>query len=188
MSTDRWVAIDFETATREPTSACALGAAIIEDGAVVETLSWVIRPPFNEYEYRNTLVHGMSAEDTELAPEFDEVWWEVRQALEGSRLLAHNAAFDMRVLRSLLETRDIAAPNYEYACTLAIARKALPDLRRHTLDLVCDHCGIALRHHDAASDAEGCARIALTCAETSGASSLSDALKLLGLAPRTLFG
>lgn len=188
MPIDRWVAIDFETATREPTSACALGAAIIEDGVVVETVSWVIRPPFNEYEYRNTMVHGMSAEDTELAPEFDEVWWEVRQVVDGARLLAHNAAFDMRVLRSLLETREISAPNYEYACTLSIARRALPQLRRHTLDIVCDHCGIGLRHHDAASDAEGCARIALACAEASGAADLGEALDRFGLAPRRLFG
>jgi len=187
VTTDRWVAIDFETATREPTSACALGAAVIEDGAVVETISWVIRPPFNEYEYRNTCIHGMGPDDTELAPEFDEVWWEVRQVFEGARLLAHNATFDMRVLRSLVESREIASPDFEYACTLAIARKTLPELPRHTLDIVCDHCGIRLVHHDAASDAEGCARIAVDCVERTGADSISSALEQLGVPVRGLF-
>lgn len=165
-----------------------MGAALIEDGAVVETVSWVIRPPFNEYEYRNTLIHGMGPDDTEIAPEFDEAWWEIRQFIEGARLLAHNAAFDIRVLRSLLDTREIAAPDIQYACTLAMARRALPELRRHTLDLVCDHCGIALRHHDAASDAEGCARIAIACADSIGAATVTEALARMDLEPRPLFG
>lgn len=186
MTVDRWVAIDFETATREPTSACALGAAVVEGGRVVETASWLIRPPFNEYEFWNTNVHGLSAEDTEFAPEFDEVWWEVRQLLEGARLLAHNASFDVRVLRALLESREIPSPSYEYACTVSMARAALKDLPRHTLDVVCDHCGIRLVHHDAASDAEGCARVALACAESVGVTSITEALTFLGVGTRTL--
>ncbi|MDZ4168483.1 MAG: 3'-5' exonuclease [Coriobacteriia bacterium] len=184
--TERWAAIDFETATREPNSACALGVALVEDDRIVETLSWLIRPPFNEYEFWNTNVHGISAEDTEFAPEFDEVWWEVRQVLEGTRLLAHNAPFDMRVLRALFESREIDAPHYEYACTLAIARKVLPELPRHTLDVVCDHCGIRLVHHDAASDAEGCARIAVDCIERTQTDSISSALEQLGVPLRGL--
>ncbi len=83
MTDDRWVAIDFETATREPTSACALGVALIDGLEVVETASWLIRPPFNEYEFWNTHVHGICAQDTELAPDFDELWWEIGPLLRG---------------------------------------------------------------------------------------------------------
>lgn len=186
MSADRWVAIDFETATREPTSACALGLAVIEDDRVVDTASWLIRPPFNEYDFWNTKVHGLGPDDTELAPEFDELWWEIAPLLAGSRLLAHNASFDMRVLRALISTRELTSPRYEYACTLGLSRKALPQLDRHTLDRVCDHCGIALRHHDAASDAEACARVALECARQTGAASVGEALGTLGVSIRTL--
>lgn len=184
--TDRWAAIDFETATREPNSACALGVAIIEEDRIVESVSWLIRPPFNEYEFWNTNVHGISAEDTALAPEFDEVWWEIRQVLEGTRLLAHNASFDMRVLRALFESREIDAPPYEYACTVTMARRALPELPKHTLDTVCDHCGIHLVHHDAASDARGCASVALACARATGEASVGDALAALGIETRAL--
>lgn len=183
---DLWAAIDFETATREATSACALGVALIDGLEVVETASWLIRPPFNEYEYRNTLVHGLTAEDTELAPDFDELWWEIGALLQGRRLLAHSASFDMRVLSALVETRELTAPRYEYACTLSMARKAMPQLPKHTLDSVCDHCGIRLMHHDAASDAEACARVALACAGATNAACVSDALEMLGLATRVL--
>jgi len=183
---DRWVAIDFETATREPTSACALGVALVDGLEIVDTASWLIQPPFNEYEFWNTNVHGISAEDTELAPEFDEVWWEIAPMLQGRRLLAHNASFDMRVLRALLESRELAAPGYEYACTVSVARKAWPHLANHRLDTVCDHCGIGLVHHDAASDAAGCARVAIECARAVGADSIGPALDGLGVAMRRL--
>jgi DNA polymerase-3 subunit epsilon len=183
---DRWVAIDFETATREPTSACALGVAVIDGLEVVVSASWLIRPPFNEYEFWNTNVHGISAEDTELAPDFDELWWEVAALLSGVRLLAHNAGFDMRVLRALIETRELSAPAFEYACTVTVARKAWPHLANHRLDTVCDHCGIGLVHHDAASDALGCAHVAIECARSAGAGSIADALGRLGVETRRL--
>lgn len=178
---DTWVAIDFETATREATSACALGLAIVRDGCIVRTESWLIQPPFNEYEYRNTLIHGMSAEDTELAPDFAEVWWEVAPLLAEGPLLAHNAPFDIRVLRALIASHELVAPSYEYVCTVVLARKAFPELRRHTLDTMCDHCGITLMHHDAASDAAACATLAQSCADAAGAQTIAQAVELLGV-------
>lgn len=186
MPSDRWVAIDFETATREPTSACALGLAVIEDDAVVEAHSWLIRPPFNEYEFWNTKVHGLGPDDTELAPEFDELWWEIAARLRGAKLIAHNAPFDMRVLGALINTRELSSPGYEYACTLRMSRLVLPHLNKHTLDVVCDHCGIGLRHHDAASDAKACAEVALQCARRLGVRTVSEALSELGVSTRTL--
>jgi DNA polymerase-3 subunit epsilon len=186
MSHDRWAAIDFETATREATSACAVGIAFIDGLEVVDTASWLIRPPFNEYEYRNTLIHGLSATDTEYAPEFDELWWEIGPLLSGRRLIAHNAPFDMRVLGALIETRELTAPRYEYACTVNMARRAMPGLVNHKLDTVCDQCGIRLMHHDAASDAEACARVALECAQRAKAASIGEALEKLGVGVKQL--
>jgi DNA polymerase-3 subunit epsilon len=180
-SSDTWVAIDFETATREPTSACALGIAIVRDGHIAERRSWLIQPPFNEYEFRNTLVHGLGSEDTALAPDFREVWFEVQPLLARGRLLAHNASFDIRVLRALIASHELPARAYEYACTVSMARKAFPKLQRHTLDAVCGHCNIALVHHDAASDAEACANVALECATASGSASIAEAVDMLGV-------
>ncbi len=178
---DTWVAIDFETATREANSACALGLAVVSDGRVERTESWLIQPPFNEYEYRNMLVHGITAEDTALAPDFAEVWWEIAPILAQGPLLAHNAPFDIRVLRALIASHELMAPAYEYVCTVSLARRAFPELRRHTLDVMCDHCGIALMHHDAASDAAACANLALSCADAAGAATIAEAVDLLGV-------
>ncbi len=116
----------------------------MRDGRIERTESWLIQPPFNEYEYRNTLIHGITAEDTALAPDFAEVWWEIAPLLAEGPLLAHNAPFDIRVLRALIASHELVAPSYEYVCTVALARRAFPELRRHTLDVMCDHCGITL--------------------------------------------
>ncbi len=178
---DTWVAIDFETATREANSACALGLAIVRDGRIERTESWLIQPPFNEYEYRNMLVHGITPEDTAVAPDFAEVWWEVAPLLAEGPLLAHNAPFDIRVLRALIASHELVAPSYEYVCTVNLARRAFPELRRHTLDAMCDHCGIALMHHDAASDAAACASLALACADAAGVPSIAEAVDALGV-------
>lgn len=183
---DTWVALDFETATREPTSACALGLAIVSGGRVTQRHSWLIQPPFNEYEFWNTRVHGLGPEDTQLAPDFREVWFEVQPLLTHGPLLAHNAAFDIRVLRALIASHELPARAYDYVCTVSMARKAFPGLHKHTLDTVCDHCGIALVHHDAASDAEACANVALECAVAIGAASIAEAVEVLGVRVATV--
>jgi DNA polymerase-3 subunit epsilon len=185
---DTWVAIDFETATREPTSACAVGVVVVADGQVREQASWLVQPPFNEYEFWNSNVHGISAEDTALAPDFREIWFELQPLITRGPLLAHNASFDMRVLRALRESHDLPMPAVSYACTVAMARRAFPELASHRLDVVCDHCGIALVHHDAASDALACASIALACASSVGASSVSEACEVLGVPIKPLLG
>ena len=183
---DTWVAIDFETATREANSACALGLAIVSGGRVTRTESWLIQPPFNEYEYRNTLIHGLNAGDTELAPDFAEVWWELEPLLSAGPLLAHNAAFDIRVLRALIASYELVTPAYEYICTVSLARKAFPQLVNHKLNTVCDHCGITLVHPAAASDAAACATLALECAAAAGVDTIAEAVELLGVRVATL--
>lgn len=178
---DTWVAIDFETATREPTSACAVGIAIVRGGRIAECSSWLVQPPFNEYEFWNTKVHGIGPDDTELAPDFREIWFELQPILASGHLLAHNASFDMRVLRALIDRLELPAPAINYACTVSMARRAFPDLSSHRLDSVCDHCGIGLMHHDAASDAAACAAVALECASAVGAADIAEAIDLLGV-------
>ena len=180
-ASDTWVAIDFETATREPTSVCAVGIAVVSGGRIVDSGAWLVQPPFNEYEFWNTNVHGLGPEDTARAPDFREIWFELQPLLAQGPLLAHNAPFDMRVLRALIESLELPAPAIRYACTVSMARKAFPVLANHKLNTVCDHCGITLMHHDAASDAKACANVALECATACGAASISDAMGVLGV-------
>ena len=63
-----FVAIDFETATRNWDSACSVGLAFVRGQEVVATFHQLIQPPGNRYDQGNIDIHGIYPEDTELAP------------------------------------------------------------------------------------------------------------------------
>jgi DNA polymerase-3 subunit epsilon len=183
----RWTAIDFETATRERASACALGLAVIEGDRIVERRDWLIRPPMNHFETINTRIHGIDAARVAREPLFGDLWPEIEPYLSGAVILAHNAAFDIGVLRASLQRYHLEPPRIAgYQCTVTMSRKVWPDLYNHRLESVCTYCGIDLKHHEAASDALACASIALRCLAESGEPTLDHLATSLGMRPRRL--
>ena len=99
-----FVAIDFETATGRRASVCEAGICAVRDGRIVETRSWLVRPPGNAYSYWNMQIHGIRPADTADSPEFPEIWAEISTYLnECPVLVAHNAAFDMGCIRHSLD-------------------------------------------------------------------------------------
>lgn len=168
------VAIDFETANESRTSACSIGVAWIEDGAVTGVEEHLIRPQEMRFNPFNTAVHGLRAEDVAEAPEFPAVWTRIRDRLEGRLVLAHNASFDLSVLRHTLSAYGILWPSCTYLCTVVLARRAWPGLNGHRLNHLADFLDIALDHHRAGSDAEACGRIALAATAELGLRRLSD--------------
>jgi DNA polymerase-3 subunit epsilon len=180
-----WVAIDFETASRERASACALGLAVIADDHIVETREWLIQPPGNYFEPINTRIHGIHADLVAQEPEFDDLWPTIEPYLRGATLLAHNAAFDISVLRASLDRYEIIPPRFAgYHCTVTMSRAVWPDLANHRLSSVCRHCGIELAHHEAGSDAAACASVALRCRREVGMPTLDDLAVELGMKTR----
>ena len=181
IGSDEWIALDFETATSERFSACSLGLALIERGEVVATHEWLIRPPRNRYDSRNIAVHGIHPSQTEAVGSYRDLYPAIEPFLSDRHLLAHWAAFDVSVLRALHAHYRIPLPPALYACSCRMAQRAFPQLRNHQLPTVCDHCGISLQHHDAASDALACAHVALNCRDAVGAVSIEEALRSLGV-------
>ena len=97
---DNFVAIDFETANREPSSVCSVGIVVVREGKIQNHLYRLIHPTPNYYNYWNTRVHGLTAADTAQAPAFPFVWAEIEPLIGGLPLVAHNAC--------LLYTSDAA--------------------------------------------------------------------------------
>jgi DNA polymerase-3 subunit epsilon len=157
-----WVAIDFETATGDRASACALGVAVVSDGRVVETQRWMIQPPGNIYDPWNTEIHGIAAADTADAPSFGEMWSEIEGFVDGRLMVAHNAGFDLSVLRAASQHADVTPRDTPYACTLVLGRRHWKGLPSYSLPWICDHLGIDLNgHHNPSADATACAEIGL---------------------------
>lgn len=161
-----FAAIDFETATAERSSACSLGVVVVEADDIVDERSWLIQPPGNVYQDFNTRLHGISATDTREAPPFSHVWREAAAHIGDRLLVAHNAAFDMSVLRRSAAYRNYTPPDASFVCTYRLARSRWPDHGSWRLPDVCDALGITgLDHHDALSDARAAARVLSTMCE-----------------------
>lgn len=159
---NNFAAIDFETANGHRGSVCSVGVVVVRDGEVVEKVHELIRPRPNFYTWFTTRVHGMTGADTDLAPEFPEVWRGVAPLIAGLPLVAHNSPFDEGCLRAAMEVHGMGWPGYSFYCTCRAARKAFPHLPNHKLDTVAAWVGFDLRrHHHALADAEACAAIAL---------------------------
>ncbi|RJQ53588.1 MAG: exonuclease [Actinobacteria bacterium] len=181
-----FTAIDFETANERRDSACALGVVTVEGGEIVEERAMLIRPPELRFNRFNVCIHGIRPEHVAHEPEFDGLWQELRPYLEGRLVLAHNARFDMGVLSASLDLYSMEYPDLRYSCTMRLARKVWPSLRRHRLDTVAGHLGIEFKHHDALEDARACSLIALHAAAELGASSFDDLAGRLGLGVQSL--
>ena len=155
----RFVAIDFETADYGRDSACAVGLVRVEDGIITDRVHRLIRPPRSEFVF--TYIHGIRWGDVVTEPPFAEVWRDVAPVLDGADFLAaHNAPFDRGVLGACCMAAGVSSPGLAWRCTVQLARSVL-GIRPANLRHVCDTLGIPLRHHQALSDAEACARIVL---------------------------
>lgn len=160
-----FTAIDFETANAHRSSACAIGLAMVEDGKLRETRHFLIKPTPNYFNAINTSIHGIDANTVVNAHNFEELWEELRPFLENRVIVAHNAAFDISVLRYSLDAYGLLYPELEYACSLVLARKLLPGRERYNLAALSAYFDIALQHHQAESDAAACAQILLRLAK-----------------------
>jgi len=154
-----FVAIDFETADYSPDSACALGLVRVENHQIVHRTYSLIKPPRRRFVF--TYLHGITWEDVARQPTFAKFWPTITPLLEGIDFLAaHNASFDRSVLQRCCETAGIRPPKTPFQCTVRLARQTW-NIYPTKLNNVCDHLGITLKHHHAASDAEACALIVI---------------------------
>jgi DNA polymerase-3 subunit epsilon len=165
MENINFVAIDFETANMERSSVCEIGISIVEDGKIVDTKSWLVKPKDNEYDDFNIWIHGITPKDTKDALEFDVLWNEIYPLVNGKVMIAHNAAFDMYVLRDVLDLYNLPYPDIKSFCSYTLSKRALPGLYSYNLQSVSEHLNISLNHHRAASDSLACAEICIKCFE-----------------------
>ncbi|MER7796687.1 3'-5' exonuclease [Microbacterium sp. NPDC096154] len=178
-----FTAIDFETANGSRASACQVGLARVRDGVVVEKTGWLIRPPAGHDEFLewNTRIHGITAADVADALGWDEQIEDLIGFAGDDVLVAHNASFDMGVLRAACEATAFDLPAYRYVCSLQVARKAytLPSYRLPVAAEAAGFTGFA--HHDAVADALACAHIVIDAARRMAAgdvTTLAETLKV----------
>ncbi len=177
----RFAAIDFETASHEPNSACQLGVVVVEDGEIAFEKSWLIRPSRMYFSERCVAVHGIRPRDVMDAPMWPTVWKELRPILETRVAIAHNAPFDMNVLLHSILGCDELAPRLEFQCTRLIARRTWPGRSGYGLHPTASSLGIQFQHHDALEDARACAQIAIASCKHVEADSIENLERTLSI-------
>ncbi|WP_448257038.1 3'-5' exonuclease [Microbacterium aurum] len=178
-----FTAIDFETANNSSASACAVGLTRVRDGRVVATAGWLIKPPAGHDRFfeLNIGIHGIRPADVADAADWTTQLADLTAFIGDDVLVAHNAGFDMTVLRRACEVTDAECPPYRYVCSLQASRKTY-DLASYRLPLVAAAAGfLDFAHHDATADALACAHIMIDAAQRAGAQDVVELAMLLGL-------
>ena len=169
-----FITIDFETATAQRDSPCEMGLTFVQDGQILETKSWLIKPLYNEFDYFNMLIHGIRPEHVADQPEFNELWKEIRPLVENKFLIAHNAGFDISVLRRTLEAYELPFPSLDYSCSYIFSKKVWQGLPAYDLKTLCRINNIDLNHHRAGADSRAAAELTLKAFEIAGVLSPDD--------------
>lgn len=161
----RFTVFDVETPNRLSNRMSAIGITVIEDGAIADEFYSLVNPE-THFDYFNTKLTGISEETVRNAPVFPELWTRIEPLMSEGLLVAHNAVFDMNVLKKCLCDYGIDwKPYARYICTVQMGRRLLPGMS-HKLNVLCDYYGIRLDHHKADSDSHACAQILLRYLES----------------------
>ena len=156
----RFVVFDVETPNRYNNRMSAIGISVIEDNQIVEEFFSLVNPEAR-FDSFNIQLTGINEEKVADAPTFPKLWEQIEPIMSSGMLVAHNASFDMNVLKKCLHDYDIEwKPYARYVCTVLMGRQLLPGIS-HKLNDLCDYYGICLNHHQADSDSHACAEILL---------------------------
>lgn len=175
-----FIAIDFEIANNNLNSACSLGIIFVANNQIVDKKYYLIQPPNLIFDEKMAKIHGLTREDVVDAPKFDEIWQEINHFFQPDILVvAHNAQFDMSVLKSCLLEYSLDIPDIQYACSISISSPVCRGLGvRGSLKARTQHFGIVLEHHhNALADAQACAEIVIKSVELSNHKSIDSYLK-----------
>ncbi len=158
---DRYTAVDVETPNRYSRSICSIGIVRVDGDGEPLRLHYLVNP-CDDFDGANISIHGIRPEDVEREPSLQELWPEIEPYFTGRLLVAHNALFDLPVIRKALLREDIHAENWRYLCTLEKSRRHIPKTAfgSHRLNDLCAGLGISLEHHhNALDDALACANL-----------------------------
>lgn len=175
-----FISIDFETANEKRHSPCAIGIVVANETGIVDEFYSLINP-LMEFSSFNTRVHGITEADVMEAPTFPEIWPKFESYLTDNIVIAHNASFDMSVLRKTLDYFNLTYPQMEYLCTVEISKRAWPDLMNHRLNTVAMHHSIMFEHHHALEDARVAALILIEAIREYSAEHLDDFVKICSM-------
>lgn len=179
-----FVVVDVETTGTSPERGhriTEIAAVVVRHGRIADRFESLVNPerPIPRYI---TYLTNISWEMVKDAPRFGDVCSELLCLMGGHVFTAHNAGFDWRFVAAEVRRATGQVIEGPRLCTVRLARKLLPQLRRRSLDYVTAHYGIEITaRHRAMGDALATAQVLLRLlgdARDRGCTSWSDLERL----------
>jgi len=176
-----YIAFDFETANKNLTSACSIGLVGVSNNKIAFAIQYLINPE-EEFSDYNINVHHITPKLVADAGNFPCVWEKIRPYFTNTVVFAHNVAFDIKVLKALIDKYELEPPQVKFGCTWKMAAKLWKDeLKNHRLPTLAAHLGINHSPHDALSDAKVCVEIITRGQKITSTSDVNSLYEALGI-------
>jgi DNA polymerase-3 subunit epsilon len=149
-----FVVVDLETNGGAAAAAniIELASARVRSGRVLAEFQQLVNPGSQVPPFITRLT---GIDDAMLAdqPPITAVWPRFMEFLGDAVIVAHNATFDLGFLNAAAVAHGGRALSQPHLCTLRLARRLVPELRRRSLDALAGHFGIPTRdRHRALGD------------------------------------
>jgi DNA polymerase III subunit epsilon len=159
-----------------------VAVVLVRDG-VAETVFDTLINPERSIPPAIVAITNITWEMVKDAPRFADVCDQLLGVLEGNVFVAHNAHFDWRFLSAEIERVTRRPLQGRKLCTVRMARRLVPQLRRRNLDSLASFYGVEIRaRHRAGGDAEATAKVLLRlldAARDRGCATVDDVEQLL---------
>lgn len=157
----RFCALDVETANHDRGSICQIGIAFVRTDNSIETWVTYVNPHTSLWVFSG--LHGITNQMVQMSPDIRRVLEPLEDALAGLTVYQHSG-FDRSAIRAACEGLNRSEPNWSWANSVSVARRAWPELKGrggHGLASLKSHLGLTFDHHDAGEDARAAAEVVL---------------------------
>ena len=158
LSSLSFAVVDVETTGGQPGGSdriTEIAIVTVRDGRVQQVYETLVNPERTIPPFVSRLTNITWEMVREKAP-FRGICNDVVRALEGHVFVAHNAAFDWRFVSTEVARSTGRALTGRRLCTVRLARRILPQLRKRSLDWVAMYYGVEIprgQRHRAGGDA-----------------------------------
>jgi len=172
-----FVAIDFETANTNLNSACSIGIVAVNNNQIMKKIYFLIKPPIVKFDEKNIEIHGITEKDVENQDDFKGIWNKIKPYIANNLIVAHNATFDMSVLKCCMQAYNIPVPDIKYVCSIPVSTYAFHVKVGNSLGERTKLLGIELENaHNALDDAVACAELVIKTLQINNKTSLQKFL------------
>lgn len=118
-----------------------LGAVKFKNGEIIAEKNWLINPG-RYIPYFARQVHGINNDMVKKSPTFAQIYPEFLEFIDGTVLVAHNAAFDVEFIKEETRRSGLQPPTNAVINSLSLFRNWYPDAASHSIEPLTDHLAL----------------------------------------------